>query len=188
MKTIATRLVIVGATGMVGGSALRYALDNPAVEAVTAIGRRRLGISHPKLREVSHQDFADCSALADALTGQDGAVFCLGAYTGAVPDTELRKVTVDYAIAFARAFHTASPAATFSFLSGGGADRPDEAGWRSLATRERPKTRCSRQDLSTCTSSGPRTSIRCSRARNRISVTGYYEQSIPRFGCCSPIR
>jgi len=60
-----TRLVIVGATGMVGCYALRYALDHPAVCRVTAIGRRSLGISHPKLKEVLHKDFADCSALAE---------------------------------------------------------------------------------------------------------------------------
>jgi uncharacterized protein YbjT (DUF2867 family) len=115
-------LVIVGATGMVGGYALRYALDHPAVGSVTAIGRRKLGIPHPKLKEVLHQDFADCSALADVLSGQDAAVFCLGAYTGAVPDMELRRVTVDYTIAFARVLRTASPASAFSFLSGSGAD------------------------------------------------------------------
>src|SRR5436190_16753291 len=94
------RLVIVGATGMVGGYALRYALDHPAVGRVTAIGRRKLGFSHPKLAEVLHQDFADCSALAQALAGQDAAVFCLGTYTGAVSDAELRKITVDYTIEF----------------------------------------------------------------------------------------
>src|ERR1700726_4355840 len=117
-----TRVVVVGATGMVGGYALRYALENPAVARVTTIGRKKLGISHPKLNEVLHQDFADCSALADALAGQDAAVFCLGAYTGAVSDAELRKVTVDYAIELARVFRAASPAAVFSFLSGSGAD------------------------------------------------------------------
>ena len=90
------KLVIVGASGMVGGYALRYALDHPVVERVTAIGRRKLGISHPKLMGVVHRDFADCSALAEALSGQNAAVFCLGAYTGAVPDAELRKITVDY--------------------------------------------------------------------------------------------
>jgi putative NADH-flavin reductase len=89
------RLVIVGATGMVGGYALRYALDDPAVGTVMAIGRRTLGIRHPKLKEVLNRDFADCSALEDALLDQDAAVFCLGTYTGAVSDAELRKVTVD---------------------------------------------------------------------------------------------
>ena len=66
-----------------------------------------LGISHPKLKEVLHPDFADCSALADALSSQNAAVFCLGAYTGAVSDAELRVITVDYTIEFARALHAA---------------------------------------------------------------------------------
>ena len=105
-----------------GGIRLRYALGHPAVERVTAIGRKRLGMSHPKLTEVLHQDFADCSALKGALSGQDAAVFCLGANTGAVPDAELRKITVDYTIEFARVLHGSSPDAAFSFLSGNGAD------------------------------------------------------------------
>jgi uncharacterized protein YbjT (DUF2867 family) len=116
------RLVIVGATGMVGGYALRYALENPAVESVTAIGRRKLGISHPKLKEVLHQDFADCSALAETLSDQNAAVFCLGTYTGSVSDAQLRTITVDYTIEFARVLRISSPDAAFSFLSGNGAD------------------------------------------------------------------
>jgi uncharacterized protein YbjT (DUF2867 family) len=74
------RVVIVGATGMVGGYALRYSLDHPAVGRVTAISRRKLGISHPKLDEVEHRDFADCSTLTPRLSDQTAAVFCLGAY------------------------------------------------------------------------------------------------------------
>jgi len=116
------RLVIVGATGMVGGYALRYALENSAVARVTSIGRRKLGIPHSKLEEVLHPDFADCSALADTLAGQDAAIFCLGTYTGAVSDAELRKITADYTIEFARVLHRSSPGAAFSFLSGSGAD------------------------------------------------------------------
>ena len=69
------RLVVVGATGMVGGYAFRYALDHPAVGRVTSIGRRKLGISHPKLTEVLHLDFADCSALSQVLSGQAAAIF-----------------------------------------------------------------------------------------------------------------
>ena len=117
-----TRLVIVGASGMVGGYALRYALDDLAVGSVTAIGRRKLGISHPKLKEVLHQDFADCSALAEVLSGRNAAVFCLGVYTGAVSDPELRTITVDYTVEFSRVLRGSSPDAAFSFLSGNGAD------------------------------------------------------------------
>ena len=116
------QLVIVGATGMVGGYALRYALDHAAVGSVTSVGRRKLGISHPKLKELLHKNFADCSALADALSGQDAAVYCLGTYTGSVSDAELRAITTDYTIEFARVLRSSSPNAAFSFLSGNGAD------------------------------------------------------------------
>jgi uncharacterized protein YbjT (DUF2867 family) len=116
------RIVIVGATGMVGGYALRYALGLPAVERVTSISRRKTGISHPKLDEVLHQDFSDCSGLAQTLAGQDAAVFCLGTYTGTVTDAEMRTITVDYTVELSRVFRRSSPDASFSFLSGSGAD------------------------------------------------------------------
>ena len=117
------RLVIVGASGMVGGYALRYALDDPAVGGVTVIGRKQIGLPHPKLREVLHRDFADCSALAEPLRAQDAVVFCLGTYTGVVSDAELRTITVDYTVEFARVLCGSSPHTAFSFLSGNGADQ-----------------------------------------------------------------
>jgi hypothetical protein len=126
---------------MVGGYALRHALDDPAVGAVTTILRRNLGISHSKLTEVLHPSFADCSALAAPLSEKDAAVFCLGTYTGVVSDAELRTITVDYTIEFSRVLRGSSPEAAFSFLSGG-----------SLA----------------CTCFGPRTFTRSSRERSRI--------------------
>jgi len=116
------RVVIVGASGMVGGYALRALLEDAAVGGVTALGRRKLGVSHPKLTEILHADFADCSPLADALAGHDAAVYCLGTYTGVVPDAELRAITVDYTIGFSRVLRGSSPNAALSFLSGDGAD------------------------------------------------------------------
>ena len=116
------QLVILGASGMVGGYALRYMLDHTGIGRVTAIGRKKLGISHPKLFEVLHQDFSDCSPLAQATSAQDACVFCLGTYTGTVPDAELRTITVDYTIEFARVLRRGSPEAAFAFLSGAGAD------------------------------------------------------------------
>lgn len=116
------RLVIVGATGMVGGYVLHFALEDPRVGQVTAVGRRKLGISHPRLSEVLHQDFADCAPLTPVLAAQDAALFCLGAYTGSVSDAQLRTITVDYTREFARVLKASSPKATFVFLSGSGAD------------------------------------------------------------------
>jgi len=168
---VTKRLVIVGATGMVGGHALRDALEHPVVGEVTVVGRRPLGIPHPKLKEVLHRDFADCSALAETLSGHDAAVFCLGTYTGTVSLAELRKVTVDYTIEFARVFQGSSPEAAFSFLSGNGADPTG----RSRVPFARFKGEAEKALLAAgslaCTCSGPRTSTPWSRGRYRISGT-----------------
>jgi uncharacterized protein YbjT (DUF2867 family) len=107
---------------MVGGCALRICLENPDVSQVTVLGRSRTGIKDARLREVVVDDFTDYSALTDALENQDAALYCLGAYTGAVPDDLFRQITVDYTLAFARALHKASPQAAFCFLSSQGAD------------------------------------------------------------------
>jgi uncharacterized protein YbjT (DUF2867 family) len=121
-SNIQKNVVLVYASGMIGVHALRYALDDDTVAIVTSIVGHSLGISHPKLREIVHTDFADCSCLSQALSGQDAAVYCLGAYTGLVPDAELHKITVDYTIEFARVLRSSSPNAVLSFLSGNGAD------------------------------------------------------------------
>jgi len=116
------KLVIVGASGMVGGYALRCALDHPAVERVTAIGRRKPGISPPKADRRSASRLRGLLRTRGCALGSGRGRFCLGAYTGAVPDAELRKITVDYTIEFARVLRGSSPDAAFSFLSGSGAD------------------------------------------------------------------
>lgn len=120
---IPKNLLVVGATGMVGGLVLRGALDDLRVGRVTALGRRATGVSHPKLEEVLQEDFLDYSGVTAALERQDVALYCLGAYTGQLPDDELRRVTLDYTVAFARALFARSPGATFCFLSGQGADQ-----------------------------------------------------------------
>lgn len=121
------RVLITGATGMVGGCALNICLENPDVSVVTAIGRSPTGVEDAKLQEALVDDFTDYAALRWALENQDTALFCLGAYTGAVPDDLFRQITVDYALAFANALRAASPRAAFCFLSGQGADQTEKS-------------------------------------------------------------
>ena len=121
------RVIITGATGMVGGCALRFCLENPDVSKVTAVGRRPTGIDDKKLSETIVDDFTDYSSLAGALENQDVALFCLGAYTGAVPDDLFRQITVDYTLAFVRDLRKSSPQAAFCFLSGQGADPTEKS-------------------------------------------------------------
>jgi hypothetical protein len=84
-------------------------VTHATVRHVISIGRKRLGISHSKLTEVLHSDFANCPALAESLTDQDALIFCLGVYTGAVPEAKLRGVTVDYTREVVRVFRRAAP-------------------------------------------------------------------------------
>ncbi len=65
---------------------------------------------------------------AETLLGQDAAVFCLGTYTSSVSDADLRRITVDYTIAFARVLQASSPGAALSHSrSGSGADRTERS-------------------------------------------------------------
>jgi len=121
------RVIITGATGMVGGCALRICLENPDVSLVTVIGRSRTGINDARLHEVLHNDFTDYSANAHVLKDHDAALYCLGAYTGTVPNDEFRRITVDYTLAFATALFEESPQAVFCFLSGHGADQTEQS-------------------------------------------------------------
>ncbi|MGD8521864.1 MAG: hypothetical protein PVF56_12020 [Desulfobacterales bacterium] len=121
------RVIITGATGMVGGCALRICLENPDVSLVTVLGRSRTGINDARLREVIIDDFTDYSAIEDTLENQDVALYCLGVYTGAVPDDFFRQITVDYTLAFATSLHRASPQVAFCFLSGKGADQTESS-------------------------------------------------------------
>ncbi len=121
------RVIIVGATGMVGGIALRESLRHPEIAKVTVVGRRATGVKDTKLHEIVHDDYMDYSEIGEVFEAQDVALFCLGAYTGAVPDDEFRKITVDYTVAFAHALHERSPQAAFCFLSGQGADQTESS-------------------------------------------------------------
>jgi len=112
---------------MVGGLALRESIRRADVDAVTVVGRRVTGIEDAKLHEVVHDDYTDYSQVTEVFDGEDVALFCIGAYTGAVPDDVFRKITVDYPVAFASALYTRSPDAAFCFLSGQGADQTERS-------------------------------------------------------------
>ena len=121
------RVLVTGATGMIGGLVLRCALEDPDVALVTALGRRPVDLEHPKLQQVRQEDLGDYSAVEDALEGHDVAFFCVGVYTSAVSDAELQRVTVDYPAAFARALYEQSPGAAVCLLSGQGADQSERS-------------------------------------------------------------
>jgi uncharacterized protein YbjT (DUF2867 family) len=112
---------------MVGGHALDYCLNSNDVSRVTALVRRPTGKKHEKLVEVIHKDFEDYTAVSEHLNGQDVALFCIGVYTGAVPNDEFEKITVNYTLEFVKALQEKNGQITFCFLSGAGADRAEKS-------------------------------------------------------------
>ncbi|MCB1045884.1 MAG: hypothetical protein KDC10_01680 [Calditrichaeota bacterium] len=116
-------VLVLGATGMVGGLLLRLCLDDARIGRVSVIGRRPCGVTHARLQETIHPDFDHCEPLSAALAGQDVVFYCIGVYTGAVSADELRRVTAEQPAHLARVLHAVSPGAYLAFLSGMGADR-----------------------------------------------------------------
>jgi uncharacterized protein YbjT (DUF2867 family) len=115
-------VVIFGATGMVGSSALRESLLDPDVERVLTIGRGPTGQKHEKLRERIVADLTDYSGVSGDLAGYDACFFCLGVSSAGMSEVDYRHVTVDIAVAAGRALVAANPGMTFIFVSGTGAD------------------------------------------------------------------
>src|SRR5580700_3949906 len=116
------KVILFGATGMVGQGVLRECLADPGVEGVLTIGRRVTGQTHPKLREIALPDLTDYSAIADQLAGYDACFFCLGVTSAGMSEADYRRVTVDIAVAAARVLAERNPEMTFVFVSGQGSD------------------------------------------------------------------
>lgn len=116
------RIVIFGASGMVGQSALTAALAADDVQDVVAVVRSPLPVSHPKLSQVTHSDFTDYSALAAELTGVDGTLFCLGTTSMGKNEAEYAVISHDYPVAAAKAVAEHSRGSAFVLVTGAGAD------------------------------------------------------------------
>src|SRR5262245_28982306 len=112
------KLVIFGSSGMVGQAGLREALLDDRVTQVTTVVRSPSGQRHPKLREIVHKDVANLSGLDLSC---DACFFAIGVTSTGLSEAEYSKVTYDTAISAAKA--VLSPATTFIFVSGQGADR-----------------------------------------------------------------
>ena len=119
------RVVLFGATGMIGQGALRECLRDPRVTRVLAVGRRPTGASHPKLAELVRRDLFDWSDAADALAGDgphDACLFCLGVSAAGLSEADYTRTTYDLTLAAAAALARLNPGMTFVYVSGQGTD------------------------------------------------------------------
>ncbi|WP_369244001.1 NAD(P)H-binding protein [Streptomyces sp. R41] len=129
------KVVLFGASGMIGHGVLRACLDDDGVESVTAVVRRPLGVRHPKLREAVHADFTDLTDVAASLDGADACYFCLGTSSAGLTEVEYTRVTHDYALAAARALLPLNGDLTFVYVSGHSADSASATMWARVKGR-----------------------------------------------------
>lgn len=116
------KVILFGATGMVGQGVLRECLRDSGVESVLVVGRSAVGVSHPKLREVVRADLMDLGGLEDELSGYDACFFCLGVSSAGMKEDAYRKVTYDLTLEVARSLGRWNPGLTFCYVSGQGTD------------------------------------------------------------------
>lgn len=116
------KILIFGATGMVGQGVLHECLLDPSVTEVVALVRKPTLPAHAKLREVTHADFFDYRAVEPEFTGFDACFFCLGVSSAGLPEAEYRRLTRDLTLAAAEVLARLNPALTFVYVSGAGTD------------------------------------------------------------------
>jgi uncharacterized protein YbjT (DUF2867 family) len=117
------KVVIFGATGMVGKGVLLECLDDQRVESVLVVVRNHIDVSHPKLREIIHQDFFDFSGVQTQFADLDACFFCIGVSSVGMSKTEYHHLTYDLTLAAATAIAAvASGRLTFCYVTGEGTD------------------------------------------------------------------
>jgi len=120
------RVLIFGATGMVGQSALRECLLDPDVELVLTVGRTATGQQNPKLREIVHTDLLHYDDIEPQLSGFDACFFCLGVSSNGMAEAKYTSLTYDITVAAARTLARITPAMTFIYVSGAGTDSSEK--------------------------------------------------------------
>jgi uncharacterized protein YbjT (DUF2867 family) len=116
------RVILFGATGMVGAGVLRECLDDGRVESVFVVGRNPTGLFHPKLHEALHQDFFDYRPIQAELAGFDACFFCLGVTSVGKKEDEYRRLTYDLTMAAASSVAAVNGSLVFCYVSGTGTD------------------------------------------------------------------
>jgi uncharacterized protein YbjT (DUF2867 family) len=132
------KVIITGATGMVGEGVLYECLQHASVEKVLVITRKPCGYSHPKLTEIVHDNFFDTSSLGDKLNGYNACYFCLGTTAVGKTEAEYSRLTYTLTLSFAETLAALNPEMTFCYISGVGTDSTEKG--RTMWARVKGRT------------------------------------------------
>ncbi|MEV0718367.1 NAD(P)H-binding protein [Asanoa sp. NPDC050611] len=129
------RVLLTGATGMVGQGVLRECLNAPDVSEVVSLGRSPLHTDHPKLRSIVVTDLFDLDDVGDGLAGIDACFFCLGVSSVGMSAETYERITHDLTLGVADALAAQSPDPTFVYVSGAGTSETSRQRWAQVKGR-----------------------------------------------------
>ncbi len=132
------KVLVFGATGMVGQGVLRECLLDSDVKQVTTIGRTPTSAHHRKQREIVHGDFENFEPIAGQLAGLDACFFCLGVSSSGMKEADYQRVTYRFTMAAAETLSRLNPGMTFIYVSGQGTDSSERG--RTMWARVKGKT------------------------------------------------
>jgi uncharacterized protein YbjT (DUF2867 family) len=132
------KVILFGATGMVGQGVMRECLIDPKVETVLAVGRSPTGVQNAKLREIVHDNFLDFSTIESQLAGYDACFFCLGVSSVGMSEERYRHLTYDITLAAATTLSRLNPGMVFVYVTGQGTDSTEQG--RLMWARVKGKT------------------------------------------------
>ena len=132
------KVIITGATGMVGEGVLHECLHHPAVSSILVINRKPSGVNHSKVKEIIHSDFYDLSPIESQLKSYNTCFFCLGTTSIGKNEAEFTKVTYDLTMHVAENLCKLNPDMTFCYISGAGTDSTEKG--RTMWARVKGKT------------------------------------------------
>ena len=132
------KVLVFGATGMVGQGVLRECLLDPDVDSVVCVGRGSTGQQHPKLRELLHNDFLNFSPVENQLSGFDACFFSLGVSSAGMKAEDYERITYGITMAAAETLCRLNPQMRFFYISGAGTDSTERG--RSMWARVKGRT------------------------------------------------
>ncbi|MFT3703549.1 MAG: NAD-dependent epimerase/dehydratase family protein [Agriterribacter sp.] len=136
MATI--RVIITGATGMVGEGVLFECLQNPQVAQVLMVNRRHYELQHPKLKELIVPSFLELDKYADHVSDYDACFFCAGISSVGMKEDKFRHITYDTTLAFAQSLLKVNSNLVFTYVSGSHTDSTEKG--RVMWARVKGKT------------------------------------------------
>jgi uncharacterized protein YbjT (DUF2867 family) len=122
------KVIVFGASGMVGQGVVRECLLDDSVEKVLSVVRAPTGETHAKLEELVHKDFFEYASVEDKLKGYDACFFCLGVSAAGMKEDQYRHLTYDLTLTAAQTLARLNPSSTFIYVSGAGTDSTEQKG------------------------------------------------------------